>query len=85
MQVLKKPDDFDEHVFAEKAKAIYNERYKTELEKQYKGKIVAIEPESGDYFIGDTTKEAYYKAIVKHPNKPFHFIRIGFKGVYKRR
>lgn len=47
-----------------------------------KGKIVAIEPESEDYFIGNNVIEAYYKAIQKHPNKKFVFKRIGFKHTF---
>ncbi len=76
---------YNDMSLTEKAKKIYTEKYKKVFEKQYKGKIVAIEPESGDCFIGDNTKEAYYKAILKHPDKFFHFIKIGYKGVYKRR
>ncbi len=45
---------------------------------QYKGKIVAIDIDSGDYFIGDSELEAYEEAIKKHPNKQFIFKRIGF-------
>ena len=53
-----------------------------ELESKYKGKIVAIESESSDYFIGDNVIEAYNKAIKKHPNKKFIFKRVGFTSTY---
>ena len=82
---LKKPKDFDTEIFAEKAEQIYNKRYKKEFEKLYKGKIVAIEPESGDYFIGDSKMEVAMKGKVKYPDRFFYFLRIGYKGVYKRR
>ncbi|HLC85247.1 MAG TPA: hypothetical protein VJH22_05635 [Candidatus Nanoarchaeia archaeon] len=49
---------------------------------QYKGKIVAIDEESGDYFIGDDELEAYHKAHKKHPSNKFVFKRIGFKTTY---
>jgi hypothetical protein len=71
--------------FAEKSEQIYNKRYKEEFEKLYKGKIVAIEPESGDCFIGNAEMEAAMQAKIKYPDKFFHFIRVGYKAVYKRR
>ena len=57
-------------------------RINEELESKYKGKIVAIESESSDYFIGDNVIEAYNKAIKKHPNKKFIFKRVGFTSTY---
>jgi len=41
--------DWDE--FVEKAKAVY-EQLKPQLLPQYKGLVIAIEPESGDYEVG---------------------------------
>jgi len=49
---------------------------------QQKGKIVAIDEESGDYFIGDNELEAYHNAQKKHPSKRFVFKRVGFKTTY---
>jgi len=49
------------------------------LMPKHKGKILAIEPESGGYFIGDSEIEAYKKAIKSYPSKTFVFKRIGFK------
>lgn len=67
--------------FSERADAIY-QKIRQELEPKYKGKIVAIEPESGDYFLGADELEAFEKGRVQHPGKPFHFIRVGYPGVY---
>lgn len=52
------------------------------LTSRYKGKIVAIEGESGDYFIGNSELDAYQKAIAKHPGKLFVFERIGYDAAY---
>jgi len=46
-------------------------------ESKNKGKIVAIDLDSGEYFIGVSELEAYKKAIKKHPGKIFIFKRIG--------
>ena len=51
-------------------------------ESTEKGKIVAIDLETGDYFIGDSEMSAYKKAVLKHPNKKFIFKRIGFKHTH---
>ncbi|MAF50651.1 MAG: hypothetical protein CMH64_01035 [Nanoarchaeota archaeon] len=52
------------------------------LSSKYKGKMVAIEPASGDYFVGSSTSDAYKKASQKYPKKKFFFKRIGFKYAY---
>lgn len=46
------------------------------------GKFVAIEPESGDYFIGADPLEAYEKAKKKHPAKEFFYKRVGSKAAF---
>lgn len=71
---------FNRSEMAEKAQTIY-ERIRDELEAKYMGKVVAIEVDSGDYFIGETGLEACNKGKEKHPDKIFYGIRIG-KRVY---
>jgi hypothetical protein len=53
-----------------------------ELSPQYKGKIVAIDTESGNYFVGDSELDAYKKAVQKYPDKQFVFKRIGFDSTH---
>ena len=68
----------------QKIKEVMNkfEHLDEKLLPEYKGKIVAIEVDSGDYFIGDSSIKAYEKAIKKFPNKKFLFRRIGFTSTY---
>ncbi len=63
------------------AKVLF-ERINKELVPRYKGKIVAIDTESGNYFIGDSELDAYKKAIQKCPDKQFVFKRIGFDSTH---
>jgi hypothetical protein len=63
------------------ARVIYDS-IKGTLERSFKGKILAIEVESGEHCIGDTMLEAARKARAKHSDKAFHFFRIGFPTVY---
>lgn len=58
--------------------ALLFRKINTQLSSKYKGKIVAINPDSEEYFIGDSELDAYKKAIKKSPKKQFVFKRIGF-------
>lgn len=85
MKTIEEPKDFDIIAFGEKARKIYEEKYKDKLEPEEKGRIVAIEVESGDMFLGDSVTEVAMVARKKYPDKFFYFIRIGYPYVAKRR
>ena len=53
-----------------------------ELRKQHGGQFIAIEVDSGDYFIGETAMAANQKARAKHPEKIFFLGRIGYPTAY---
>jgi len=84
MSAVARPTDFDEKLFSKKSHQIYDP-IKDILIEKYRGKILAIAPDSGDYFIGDSKMQAAMQAKVKHPDKFFYFFRIGFEAMYKRR
>ncbi|MEW6096022.1 MAG: hypothetical protein AB1567_05805 [bacterium] len=71
--------DVDTRRFAEKGKEIYKE-LKDKLEPEYKGKLVAID--SGDYFLGNTLREAAAQARAKYSDKVFYVVKIGYPAVY---
>jgi len=56
-----------------------------QLESQYKGKIVVIDTDTGDYFLGDTLLEADKKAREKYPGKVFYAVKIGYPAVFVHR
>jgi hypothetical protein len=66
----------------ERAKRIYADQLKTVLESQHMNRFVAIEPESGDYFLGDTFDEAVKSARAKHPSRLSHTLRIGHRAAF---
>jgi len=78
MEVVK---PFNINRFVAKGEEIYQQRLKDKLEPTHYGQIVAIEVESGDYFLGESVIEAGLKARAKYPDKIFHFIKIGFPTV----
>jgi hypothetical protein len=57
---------------------LYRTRLRRLLEKDHYGEYVAIEVESGDYFLGKTMGEALAAAAQKYPRKRFYFLRIGY-------
>ena len=56
----------------ERAKRIYADQLQTALEHQHLNRFVAIEPESGEYFLGDTFDEAVTSARAIHPSRLSH-------------
>lgn len=66
----------------DRAKRIYADQLQAELEPQHKGRFVAIEPESGEYFLGNTFDEAVKSARTKHPHRLSHTLRIGHLAAF---
>jgi hypothetical protein len=66
--------------FARQAEALYQERLKQVLEPAHNDEFVAIEPESGEYFLGATISEAAALARRAHPNKLTHIMLVGHKA-----
>ncbi|MGK7943002.1 MAG: hypothetical protein AB4058_00855 [Microcystaceae cyanobacterium] len=54
---------------------------KPEIFAQYYGWYIAIEPESGDYFIDQNKELASQKAREKHPDRIHHLFGINETGV----
>lgn len=50
--------------------------------KGMEGKFVAIDAESGDYFIGTNPLEAYKNGRKKYPYKRFFYKRVGSKTAF---
>lgn len=66
--------------FASRVEALYDQKLKSSLEKTHPNYFLAIEPESGDYFLGKTLTEAAQAARKAHPDKRSHLMRVGHKA-----
>ncbi len=66
----------------ERAKQIYARQLKSDLESQQMDRFVAIEPESGEYFLGDSFDQAVKLARTKYPSRLSHTIRIGHRAAF---
>jgi hypothetical protein len=67
----------------EQGEHIYNTHILPNLAvDQLKGKIIAIEIQSQDYFIEDTVLKAVMLGRKKYPQQTFYCKRIGYRAVY---
>jgi hypothetical protein len=66
--------------FVRRAEQVYHDRLQSELEPAHADEFVAIEPDSGDYFLGRTLSEAIGRARMAHPDRLAHAIRIGHQA-----
>jgi hypothetical protein len=73
----------DTKAVIDRAKQIYADQLRALLEPQHRDRFVAIEPESGEYFLGDTFDEAVKSARAKHPSRLSHTIRIGHRAAFQ--
>ena len=60
-----------------RATTIYQERLRVRLKTTNSDDFVAIEPESGDFFLGKTLSEAIQAARAAHPARLPFALRIG--------
>jgi len=67
----------------ERAARLYAERLQASLEAKHLDQFVAIEPESGDYFLGDTFDAAVRSAMATHPGRLSHTIRINHRTAFQ--
>ena len=67
---------------AKRGQEIYETKLKGKLEKKSSGKYVAIDVETGEFFIGDTLEDAFQQAKKKYPTHIFHSVKIGSPGVF---
>ncbi len=65
---------------ADRAKKIYSDQLQSHLEVSHPDKFVAIEPDSGDFFVGTTLSEAVGKSRQKYPDRLVHTIRVGHRA-----
>ena len=66
----------------EEGKKVYAERLRLILEPDQVGRFVAIEPETGRYFLGDTGSEALVAARQAMPDSLFYLARVGYRAAH---
>jgi len=71
-------EDVEGERLCRRGNRLYQTRLKALLEPDHIGMFAAIEPDSGDYFLGTRMIEAVLKAEEKYPDKLVFIVRIGF-------
>jgi hypothetical protein len=66
----------------ERARQFYALQLQAELEAEHMNRFVAIEPESGEYFVADTFDDAVKSARTKYPSRLCHTLRIGHRAAF---
>ena len=61
---------------------LYREKLKEVLEPEQMGRFVAIEPDSGRYFLGRTSSQAMALARAALPGKEFFLARVGYPAAH---
>lgn len=70
----------NEENVASAARKLYEVRLRQLLEPAHNDEFVAIEPISGEYFLGRTLSEAIGASRSKYPNRLAHALRVGHKA-----
>ena len=78
MSTLRKDDLEAGDDLVESGQRLYEERLRGLLEPAQSGRYVAIEPVSGEYFLGDTGTEALLEARRALPNAIFYLACVGY-------
>ena len=63
-----------------RGRQLYNQKLRTVLEPNEQGRYVAIEPDTGRYFLGDTGTTALVEAHTSMPKHSFYLARIGYEA-----
>lgn len=61
----------------ERGQTTYRQRLASILEPSHIGEFVAVEPDSGRYFLGSTASAALVAAHAAMPNNLFYLTRVG--------
>lgn len=62
---------------ARRGQEIYDLRLRAGLEATRHGQFVAIEPDSGDFYLGESLSEAIQAARTAHPDQLVFALRVG--------
>lgn len=73
---------FSKDEFMRRGKELY-ERLRPEIEEGNRGKIVAIDLETGSYEVAADTLHASERLLVRCPNAQTWFVRIGYDDLFR--
>ena len=80
---FKRERRYPKEVFARMGDEIYENKVRPLVEEGNKGKIVAIDIETGDYVVDRNTLYASRQLIDKNPDAQIWCVRIGHRAVFR--
>lgn len=73
---------YSKEEIARRGEELYEQSIRPKVEAEFDGKILAIDIDSGDYEIDDTTLPAVDRLRLRHPDAEIYVLRIGHDAVY---
>ena len=83
MQISPQSSQDEIRRFVARAKQTYDDKLAAQLEPEHNGEIIAIEPDSGAYFLGNDEVEAADKGHAAGCEGPFYFLRVGSRYAHR--
>ena len=74
---------YSKEEFARKGNEIYELHIRPEVEAANKGKVVAIDIDSGTYELAENAMAASKELLKKKPDAQIWRVRVGHKGVHR--
>ncbi|MEL7357520.1 MAG: hypothetical protein AAFN40_13235 [Cyanobacteria bacterium J06560_6] len=74
---------YEKEEFVRRGEAIYESQVREQVEKGNRGKIVAIDIETGAFEVAEDSLSAAEKLQARFPEAQAWFVRIGHRAVHK--
>lgn len=74
---------YEKEEFSKRGKAMYEENVRAQVEEGNYGKIVAIDIETGDFAVAESSISASDLLRERNPEAQAWFVRIGYKTVHR--
>ena len=74
---------YSKEEFARRGQAIYEQRVRPQVEEGNRGRIVAIDIETGEFEVGDDTLAASGQLLGRCPEAQPWLVRIGHRAVHR--
>jgi hypothetical protein len=68
---------------AHRGKAIYEAQVRSQVEPEFIGKVVAIDIETGEFAIGESSLNAADILLERLPEAQMWFVRVGHRAVHR--
>jgi hypothetical protein len=69
--------------FARRGNEIYEKQVRSRVEQGNRGKVVAIDIETGEFEVGEDTLAACGSLLARVPDAQIWCVRVGYRGVYR--